>query len=69
MPLSAKHLTLKNILSVQCSRTLHLGTTRFKKLRMPTKTYIYKEIAGSQPLELDVHYQAGGSNTPKPIGP
>ncbi|KAJ0122955.1 uncharacterized protein J7T55_011416 [Diaporthe amygdali] len=34
---------------------------------MPIKTYVYKNVAGSAPLELDVHYQPGGSSTPKPI--
>lgn len=36
---------------------------------MPIISYVYKELVGSKPLELDVHYETGGSNTPKPIGP
>lgn len=41
---------------------------RWQIFRMPVKTYVYKHVADSQPLEVDVHFQADGSSTPKPIG-
>ncbi|KAL1846596.1 hypothetical protein Daus18300_014214 [Diaporthe australafricana] len=34
---------------------------------MPVKTYVYKHVADSTPLELDIHYQPNGSSASKPI--
>lgn len=35
---------------------------------MPVKTYAYKHVPGSQPLEADVHYSTDGLSVSKPIG-